>query len=277
MVDTITKEAKFLSGYVYHNEKYTKNYGFQLLEKSEDLGNGFYAESYYKNGRIYVVYRGKDTDMRTKQYAKESVKDLLNDAQLFLKTSPSQYINAKRFYDYTARVYRNYPIYATGHSLGGSLAQMAASSVKEVKAITFNAYGTGSIKKNTPKYPENVVNYGNEKDPIFKANIRNQVGKTFVTEGESRTGSWTTKYHPVEYVGDLDSAKEYKSLKQKATVAKNDMKSILISQKQANIDIVHKKLQEHEEKLKKKKQAAQRASGKGRWVTMNGAHVFIED
>lgn len=273
MADTIEKEAKFLSGYVYHNEKYTKNYGYQFLKKSEDFGNGFYAESYFKNGRIYIVYKGTD---HLKKSPINASKDLRSDLSMAAKIEPGQTKNARLFYDYIARQYRNYPIYATGHSLGGSLAQIIGSSTKEVKAITFNAYGTGQIKGINSKYPENVTNYGNAKDFIFKSNIDNHVGKVYVVDENSHNENTGFKYHPVEYLGNIDTAKEYKS-------QRHEKSNVLVNSYSQNpkIQKVHKMFQKHEEKLKNKKSSGAKRStssgGNGRWVTMNERHVYLEN
>ena len=42
MNKSIINDAKFLAGYIYHNEKYKNNRGFQLLEKMDIKENGFY-------------------------------------------------------------------------------------------------------------------------------------------------------------------------------------------------------------------------------------------
>ena len=207
MTDSIIQDTRYLSGRVYYNKKYTRNLGYQLLEKQENARNGFFAEAYYKNGKIIIVYRGTN-----------DLKDLAQDLKMgFQRISPSQYYSAKLFYNYIARKYRNYPIYATGHSLGGSLAQMLGSSVKEVKAVTYNAFGTGDIKGFSPKYPENVINYGHSKDAVFNFNINNQVGKTYVTDPENTDKTNGLKYHKLEDMGDTDKAVEYKPVKGKAT------------------------------------------------------------
>lgn len=64
MADSLTNEAKYLSGRVYHNSKYTRNLGYETLGKEEDLGNGFYAEAYFKNGKIIIAYRGTDENAK---------------------------------------------------------------------------------------------------------------------------------------------------------------------------------------------------------------------
>lgn len=273
MTNTLVNDAKYLSGKVYKNQKYTKNLGYKLLEESEDFGNGFYAESYFKNGNIFVVYRGTDIERGLSELNKDKESDF---AMWKSKYIPSQFHNAALFYKFVARKYRNYPIYTTGHSLGGSLAQMVAASIKEPKAITFNAYGTKNLKGFQAKYPENVTNYGNANDAVFSANIENHIGKTLVIGERNPYSFYPQKYHSLDAMGNIESAKEYHPQKQ----VKTNMSTNHASPKN-KIDKVHEMIQRHEEKLKNKKLSATNgksssSSGSGRWVTVNGRHVFLE-
>ncbi len=240
MTDKIVKDAQYLSGRVYNNGEYTQNLGYQLIEQSEDLGNGFYSEAYYKNGKIILTYRGTDT----KRGPEEAHKDLKEDYEMWKKReAPSQYINATLFYKFVERKYP-YQIYVTGHSLGGSLAQMVGSSIKEVKAITFNALGTGDCKKFTPKYPENVTNYGNAKDAVFSENLDDNVGKVYMIGEKGDRDFYPKKYHQIKDMGDLDAAKEY--IPNKQSKSSGSRKSY-------------------------------RASATGNWVTINGNHVLLKE
>lgn len=84
---------------------------------------------------------------------------------------------------------------------------------ERIKAITFNAYGTKQIKDFLPKYPENVINYGNSKDTVFTSNIKNQVGLTSVIYGPSKEIP-SLKYHSIENMGELSIAKIYSPAKE---------------------------------------------------------------
>ncbi len=55
MTDSIIQDTRYLSGRVYYNKKYTRNLGYQLLEKQENTRNGFFAEAYYKNGNLLTA------------------------------------------------------------------------------------------------------------------------------------------------------------------------------------------------------------------------------
>ncbi len=124
---------------------------------------------------------------------------------------------------YAQHKYPNANIELTGHSLGGSLAQIESAKTG-ISATTFNAYGTGEILKNQGYTDEqiknmNVINYGNPKDPIFNSNQKNQPGKIFVTNTnldpnqiyevtQQGKGISSLKHHQLENMGDLSDAVE---------------------------------------------------------------------
>ena len=99
----------------------------------------------------------------------------------------------------------------TGHSLGGSLAQLVASTEgvsnkdNPPKVVTFNAFGTYDIVKNqedNDKYDfveqselddTNVYNYITECD--FVSCTTRQIGKTTVVENKSPFGHMTASLH----------------------------------------------------------------------------------
>lgn len=241
MSNSLVTDIKYLSGYVYHDRNFTKNLGYKTLEKSYDLCNGFYSEAYFKNSHIIIIYRGTDT----KRGKKEALRDLHNDISMSIKLKPSQMDNAIQFYKHIEKKYKGYPIYAGGHSLGGSLAQITASCVKNLKAYTFNAFGTKQIKGFHPKYPENVINYGNSNDVVFRANIDNQVGKTYVIKETSAKRVHFEKYHPIEYMGNIDNAVEYKPVKKGFT----GFAAPIENEAGRNFSLKEKLLEEREAKL----------------------------
>lgn len=112
MGNSVTKDIQQLSGYVYHNGKVQLPKGWQTVQKSQDLGNGFYAEAFYRNGEIVVIYRGTDIE----KGLIEAKKDLSNDYAMAKNIPPTQLYNAREFYDKVARKYAGLKFYAGGHS-----------------------------------------------------------------------------------------------------------------------------------------------------------------
>ena len=56
----LDNDLKQLSAYVYRNGKTKKPAGWISIKSEQDKKTGFYAESFYKDGQVAVVYRGSD-------------------------------------------------------------------------------------------------------------------------------------------------------------------------------------------------------------------------
>lgn len=133
---------------------------FKLLEVVDDA-SGLYMALFKYNNEYIIAIRG--TQFKSKQ-------DLKADLELGKKQIPQQFKVLETYY----KQLNFSPILVTGHSLGGSLAQMLANKYN-LEAVTFEAYGTGDIIP--PIHPNNIINYGHFRDFIFFCNIKNQVGK----------------------------------------------------------------------------------------------------
>lgn len=62
----------------------------------------------------------------------------------FGKKLPNQYVDAQKFYEKVRKDFPNQEIVFTGHSLGGSLAQLMSNKTGH-ETVTFNAYGIRDI------------------------------------------------------------------------------------------------------------------------------------
>ena len=220
--DTIQfdNDLKALSEGVYLGNENSIPKDWLKLSEFNEKKSGFHAEVFYKNGNIVIAMRG--TDEIWKDFVKEDV------LKMGLKKLPSQYVDAQKSYKKIERAFRNVPdkkIIFTGHSLGGSLAQLMANKTG-CDAVTFNAYGTAELLKgNIGENSNNIRNYGNINDKVFVSNIDNQLGKTYVINdntdnttyitsshaGENNSGEYYTKYHFINTMGNLENAVEYKS------------------------------------------------------------------
>ncbi len=84
-----------------------------------DKKSGFHGEAFYKNGKVVIAMRGTDDK-----------DDLANDIDMAKKKLPNQYADAQKFYEKVRKDFPNQEIVFTGHSLGGSLAQLMSNKTR---------------------------------------------------------------------------------------------------------------------------------------------------
>ena len=211
----IDTEKEILSYNSYHLDSPIKLDGWQMVYKEPETKNGFEGQIYQKGNNIVVVYKGTN-----------QTKDFLNsDIPMGVGYSPKQQEDAHNLFLKAQSMYKdkNVNIEVTGHSLGGSMAQIESARTG-VQATTFNAYGTGNILKREGYTNEeintmNIKNYGNPKDYVFVSNIENQPGRTYATNttldnnkvySVNRDYSLThlKKYHNIEKMDRLEDAVE---------------------------------------------------------------------
>ena len=107
--------------------------------------------------------------------------------------------------------YKDYEIYTTGTSLGGYLAQFVAAK-NNLKSATFNTYhgAKNALGKegngNNTIFPDNIVNYRNEKDGLSFGSMKNNLGISLTTEAKIKRNE-APVYHFAENMDDLDKAK----------------------------------------------------------------------
>ncbi len=193
-------DAKQLSLAVYkkRNNKYIPH-NWVKIDKSHNLFSGFYGEAYMNNGVIVITYKGT-TDLL----------DGINDISMGFKKVPPQFIDAYKLYIQVKSEYQNHKIVHTGHSLGGSLAQLMGYVTGD-ETVTFNAYGIGNLvfkdARNT-----NIRNYGNFYDWTYEKNYKNQVGNKYTIGKNIKPlkGKDMLGHHFLENMGNLEDAIEYK-------------------------------------------------------------------
>ena len=171
------EQLKQCSVYVYKGKNAKLPTGFKEIAHSKEddekgKGNGFYASVITNGDDIVIAFRGTQIFQ---------LNDITNDIQMVSSKMPSQAKNALELYDVVKAKYPNRKIYLTGHSLGGSLAQIVAGYNKEVCAATFNPYGTKQIIGAIP-YETNIVNYCNPVDLLTIPNADNNIGICYEVE-----------------------------------------------------------------------------------------------
>lgn len=206
-------EMKALSIGVYKgNEKSIPKDWIKVSEY--DKKSGFHGEAFYKDGKVVIAMRG--TDEFVNDFIKEDIRHLAK------KKLPNQYADAQKFYEKVRKDFPDQEIIFTGHSLGGSLAQLMSNKTGH-ETVTFNAYGVRNILQGYVRDNlENIRNYGNINDTVFNNNIDNQLGSTYVIKKNYDKDSITKGaegylggldpyfHHKAEWMGDLEDAVEYK-------------------------------------------------------------------
>ena len=145
--------------------------------------NGYYAAVIRDGKEIVIAIRGTEGPLFK---SIESIKDSINDFSMWpLRQIPSQAEQADKTVDMVRAMISKDPKYSgckiavVGHSLGGSLAQIAAVD-KKVKAVTFNAFGTKNLLNDEPGLRNaDVTNYCNADDNITVSNAQNHIGKCY--------------------------------------------------------------------------------------------------
>lgn len=203
-------EMKSLSIGVYKgNEKSIPKGWIKVSEY--DKKSGFHGEAFYKDGEVVIAMRGtNDKD------------DLANNIDMAKKKLPNQYADAQKFYEKVKKDFPDQEIIFTGHSLGGSLAQLMSNKTGH-ETVTFNAYGVRDILQgNVRDNLDNIRNYGNINDTVFNNNIDNQLGGIYVIKKNYNEDSITKGtegyiggldpyfHHKAEWMGGLEDAVEYK-------------------------------------------------------------------
>lgn len=207
-------EMKALAQGVYKgNEKLIPKEWIKVSEY--DQKSGFHGEAFYKDGKVVIAMRG--TDEFVNDFVKEDI------GHLAIKKLPNQYVDAQKFYEKVRKDFPNQEIIFTGHSLGGSLAQLMSNKTG-LETVTFNAYGVRDIlQENVRDNLDNIRNYGNVDDSTYNLNLRNQLGKTYIIgygkdseyitkspEGDYLGGTKPLQSHYIETMGNLEDAVEYK-------------------------------------------------------------------
>ena len=123
-----------------------KNDKYSVIDQASDE-NGFSATAFKdKDDHIIIAFRGSD-----------ETKDISDAEKILNGRMPVQFDTAWAFYKKLREQYPDFKIRATGHSLGGSLAQLLAAHTNDVLAFSCNPIGTKLLI--TQKFtPENIFN-----------------------------------------------------------------------------------------------------------------------
>lgn len=118
----LIKDLQQLARYAYKKQVQKPKYWIEIDEYNEQT-TGMYATTFIKNNTIVISYRGTN---------KNSKRDVLNDIFMASNMLPPQIISAQKYYDKIKNMFPNKEIILTGHSLGGSLAQIIGSQTGDL-------------------------------------------------------------------------------------------------------------------------------------------------
>ena len=147
------------------------NVAYRVADHADNPRTGFQATAYRRvdTGEVVIAFRGTEFDH-------EPVQDGVVDAGMALAGVNAQAREASAF---TQRVLdkakadaekSNWPctVSVTGHSLGGTLAQLEAHKFG-LKGETFNAYGAAGLLHGVPKGGHQVINHVRAGDAVSAA------------------------------------------------------------------------------------------------------------
>jgi len=204
--------CKKLCWQTYQEGKNKNADGWQYVNSYSHRRSGYYSEVYRKGEDVILVIKGTDLNS-----INEFRKDGYSDIQMGLRMLPDQMPEAEKSYIRLVQAYGKDHVIVSGHSLGGSEAQIIGAKYG-AETITFGAYGTKNIHGVEINNTENITNYGNAQDGIFVDNIDNQIGKTMILNTtKTKNESFTKGYsyhglapHYIQNYGDLSQGVEYK-------------------------------------------------------------------
>jgi len=160
---------------------------YKVLEHVDNRVNGYQGTIYQREdtGEIIVAHRG------TEQIARDA---FLTDGGMVLARVNVQAPDAIQLTGhamiYAERVGRGTghipPVTVTGHSLGGTLAQISAHHF-DLKGETFNAYGAASLGYRIPEGGSTMLNHVMAADPVSAASSHFGQVRVYATQEEIRT------------------------------------------------------------------------------------------
>nr|WP_063570690.1 XVIPCD domain-containing protein [Luteibacter rhizovicinus] len=158
--DPVLNKPKELGGITY-----------EAIDVENNPRTGFQATAYKRmdTGEIVIAYRGTEFD-------REPVQDGGVDAGMVLAGVNLQTANSEAFTERVlekARVdadlhHRPLQVTVTGHSLGGTLAEINASKYG-LKGETFNAYGAAGLREGVPEGGSQVIDHVRAGDVVSAA------------------------------------------------------------------------------------------------------------
>lgn len=175
--------------YAYHGKDAEIPEGYSLAESVSNPQTGFYADVLVGEDDVIIAIRGTNDGG-----------DLNDDVAMTRSRIPEQTRDALDLYNRVKKEYPDKNITSTGHSLGGTLAEIVGALNGEL-AVGFNAYGVRDLfNENAVIQEDNIVNYVNIQDAVTMVNGENHIGDIFSVPN---LGKWIKGKHDVEGMDEL--------------------------------------------------------------------------
>ena len=160
---------------------------YLVLQHSDNPRTGYQGTIYqhFETGSILVAHRGTE-------FGREALRDgIIADGGMVLARTNSQAEDAIRLtnsaLDHAKRYSSQYPtsieVTTTGHSLGGTLAQISAHHF-DLRGHTFNAYGAAQLDRRIPEGGSRVTNHVMAADAVSAASAHHGRVVIYATERE---------------------------------------------------------------------------------------------
>lgn len=179
---TFTESYARLSDDVYADGKLLEDTPFHII-RTIDKPSGYHGLIYRNEstGEIVVAHRGTE-------FESDRIRDLvITDGQMALVKLNQQLDGARETVELALELARHgghadnqVPVTVTGHSLGGTLAQMTAAEYG-LRGETFNAYGAAGLH-DTPAGGNQVINHVRATDMVSAVGQHFGIVRTYATE-----------------------------------------------------------------------------------------------
>ncbi len=255
---------------------------------TERKGSNFKGVLYEKDGQYVICYVGTE---------RFSAKDWGANIKMATTGNSKQIEQANEFADKMIRDFDLNENNTTviGHSEGGTEATVVGVK-HNFKTVTFNAFGI-SEKHLEPgrNYDELVTNYIDKHDPIHK--LHANVGVTLITPSTqnsfmAKTPFGSVQSHSLNKMGDCTKAipvEEYKKNHpnyidkiEDIDISREDIKNMdnelfQIYEKEIDKRLKNNQIKQKSNNSEKNDSGSSGNSGGGKWVTINGNHVLLEN